>query len=80
MNSNENSIGSPAHLQRLDFLYRRVSKKIPEPVLKKILDFAIKTQQQNPHLKFDADLPVDEAFLLLLYYCVEYPSEKRLCN
>jgi hypothetical protein len=68
-NTNNNYIVSPAHLNRIEILRRRLFRKIPRPVVEKIIDFVKKFQAVNPHWKFDAVLPCDEATLLFLDYC-----------
>jgi hypothetical protein len=77
-NTSNNYIGSPARLSRSEILRRRLFRKIPKPVVEKILDFVQKFQKVNPHWKFDADLPCDEAMLLFRDYCRSGASERTL--
>jgi hypothetical protein len=77
-NSNTSYIGCPSYLNRIEILHRRLFRKIPKPVVEKILDFVQKFQKANPHWKFDADLPCDEAMLLFRDYCRSGASERTL--
>jgi hypothetical protein len=69
---------SPARLKNMSTLVSRVQKKIPREVLDKVQVYFLQTFNANRHVHFDGNLPVNEAVLLFLIYCIRNQSEQEL--
>jgi hypothetical protein len=68
-NTNNGCIRIPAHLNRIEILRRRLFRKIPKPVVEKILDFIHKFQKLTH---------IGNSMLLFLDYCRSGAFERTL--
>lgn len=74
----ETLIGSPAHIENKKLLLNKIQKKIPTAVEAKIRNFLTAVYNTNRHLSFYADLNVDDAITIFLYWIVEYPAVQKI--